>query len=110
MKHMTQWVAVAGLALATGSVFAQSKEIRIAHVYDKTGALEAYAKQSQAGLMMGLEYATGGKMEVLGRKIVVIEKDGQLKPDVGKSQLAAAFGDDKADIAIAGKTTLFFEF
>lgn len=55
---------------------------------------------SQVGLMMGLEYATGGKMEVLGRKIVVIEKDGQLKPDVGKSQLAAAFGDDKADIAV----------
>jgi branched-chain amino acid transport system substrate-binding protein len=39
-------------------------------------------------------------MEVLGRKIVVIEKDSQLKPDVGKAQLAAAFGDDKADLAI----------
>ena len=100
MKRMTRWLAVAGMALAASNAFAQAKEIRIAHVYDKTGALEAYAKQSQVGLMLGLEYATGGKMEVLGRKIVVIEKDGQLKPDVGKSQLAAAFGDDKADIAI----------
>ncbi len=85
--------AAAGVALAQG-------EIRIAHVYDKTGALEAYAKQSTNGLMMGLEYLTGGTMQVLGRKIVVIEKDSQLKPDAGKAQLAAAFGDDKADIAI----------
>ena len=42
-------------------------------------------------------------MEVLGRKITVIEKDSQFKPDVGKSQLAAAFADDKADIAKAIK-------
>ena len=100
MNQLTRWLAAAGIALATTGALAQAKEIRIAHVYDKTGPLEAYAKQTQAGLMMGLEYATGGKMEVLGRKIVVIEKDGQFKPDVAKSQLAAAFGDDKADIAV----------
>src|SRR3954462_2236040 len=97
---LTIIVAALALAASAGVAFGQSKEIRIAHVYDKTGALEAYAKQTQAGLMMGLEYATGGKMEVLGRKIVVIEKDSQLKPDAGKAQLAAAFGDDKADLAI----------
>jgi branched-chain amino acid transport system substrate-binding protein len=88
------------LATGMGLAWGQAKEIRIAHVYDKTGALEAYAKQTHAGLMMGLEYATGGKMEVLGRKIVVIEKDSQLKPDVGRGQLAAAYGDDKVDLAI----------
>ena len=82
------------------AVQAQGKEIKIAHVYDKTGALEAYAKQTQVGLMMGLEYATGGKMEVGGRKLVVIEKDNQGKPDIGKAQLAAAYGDDKVDIAV----------
>jgi branched-chain amino acid transport system substrate-binding protein len=93
--------SVLGLALAaaTGLAAAQG-EIRIAHIYDKTGPLEAYAKQSSNGLMMGLEYLTGGTMQVLGRKIVVIEKDSQLKPDIGKAHLAAAFGDDKADIAI----------
>jgi len=91
--------AVAALLFA-GQVFAQAKEIRIAHVYDKTGPLEAYAKQTHAGLMMGLEYATGGKMEVLGRRIVIIEKDSQTKPDAGKAQLQAAFADDKVDLAI----------
>jgi len=87
-----------GLALHSGSAAAQ--DIKIAHVYDKTGALEAYAKQTQTGLLMGLDYGTNGTMKVNGRKLVVIEKDNQGKPDVGKSQLAAAFADDKADIAI----------
>jgi len=93
-------VFAAALAATSGQVLAQAKEVRIAHVYDKTGPLEAYAKQTHAGLMMGLEYATGGKMEVLGRRIVVIEKDSQTKPDAGKAQLAAAFADDKVDLAI----------
>ncbi|PPE69337.1 substrate-binding domain-containing protein [Caldimonas thermodepolymerans] len=94
-------LAATALAAASGLATAQgSKEIRIAHVYSKTGPLEAYGKQTQIGLMMGLEYATGGTMTVAGRKLVVIEKDDQGKPDVGKSLLAAAYGDDKADIAV----------
>ncbi len=91
-------IAACALVLCAGAAAAQ--DIKIAHVYDKTGALEAYAKQTQTGLLMGLEYATKGTMMVNGRKLVVIEKDSQFKPDVGKSQLASAFADDKADIAI----------
>ena len=91
---------IAAIALALCAGYAAAQDIKIAHVYDKTGALEAYAKQTQTGLMMGLEYATNGSMKVNGRKLVVIEKDSQFKPDVGKSQLASAFADDKADIAI----------
>lgn len=96
------------LALACGALAAAApaqaqgagKEIRIAHVYSKTGPLEAYGKQTQTGFMMGLDYATGGTMTVAGKKLVVIEKDDQGKPDVGKSLLATAYGDDKADIAV----------
>ncbi|MBK8741468.1 MAG: substrate-binding domain-containing protein [Betaproteobacteria bacterium] len=95
-----RYAVAAGMALALAAGVAAAQDIKIAHVYDKTGPLEAYAKQSSAGLMLGLEYATGGTMSVNGRKLVVIEKDTQSKPDVGKAQLAAAFGDDKADIAI----------
>jgi len=100
MKQTTQWLVAAALALTAGAAMAQGKEIKIAHIYGKTGPFEAYAKQTQVGLMMGLEYATGGKMEVLGRKIVVIEKDDQLKADIAKSLLASAYGDDKVDIAV----------
>ncbi|RJG04778.1 ABC transporter permease [Noviherbaspirillum cavernae] len=89
--------AIAALCCAAG---AHAKDIKIAHVYDKTGALEAYAKQTQAGLLMGLDYATNGTMQVNGNKLVVIEKDTQGKPDVAKSQLASAYADDKADIAV----------
>jgi branched-chain amino acid transport system substrate-binding protein len=89
------------LVLAPAAVLAQNKgEIRIAHVYSKTGPLEAYGKQTQTGLLMGLNYATGGTMTVGGKKLVLIEKDDQGKPDVGKSLLAAAYGDDKVDLAI----------
>jgi branched-chain amino acid transport system substrate-binding protein len=98
MKRLTTLLAAASLAGAAS--LASAQDIKIALITDKTGPLEAYAKQTQAGFMLGLEYATGGSMTVLGRKIVVIEKDSQLKPDVGKSQLAAAYGDDKVDLAV----------
>jgi len=98
MKRMIALLTAATLGGATSLAFAQ--DIKIAHIYGKTGPFEAYAKQTQAGLMLGLEYATGGTMSVLGRKIVVIEKDDQLKADVAKSALAQAYGDDKVDLAI----------
>jgi len=85
-------------ALLSGA--AAAKDVKIAHIYSKTGPLEAYGKQTAVGLMMGLEYATGGTMTVEGNKIVVIEKDDQGKPDVGKSLLQAAYGDDKVDLAV----------
>ncbi|TSA17772.1 MAG: ABC transporter permease, partial [Betaproteobacteria bacterium] len=66
---------IAGCALALCAGFAFAQDIKIAHVYDKTGPLEAYAKQTQTGLMMGLDYATNGTMKVNGHKLVVIEKD-----------------------------------
>jgi len=94
-------VAVAASLTVPAGTFAQAKgEIRIAHVYSKTGPLEAYGKQTQTGFMMGLDYATNGTMAVAGRKLTVIERDDQGKPDVGKSLLAAAYSDDKADLAV----------
>ena len=87
--------------LAAGPAAAQAgKDFKIALLTGKTGPLEAYAKQTVTGFMMGLEYATGGTMAVAGRRIVVIEKDDQGKPDIGKAQLAAAYADDKVDIAV----------
>lgn len=93
-----------GFALVASTALA-SNEIRIAHVYDKTGPLEAYAAQTQTGLMMGLRYATGGTMAIAGKKIVVIERDSKGKPDLGKSQLAAAYEDDKADLAVGATSS-----
>ncbi|MDD0814802.1 substrate-binding domain-containing protein [Curvibacter sp. HBC28] len=87
-------------AFSVSPALSQTGDIRIAHIYSKTGPLEAYGKQTQTGFLMGLEYATGGTMAVNGRKIVVLEKDDQGKPDLGKSLLASAYSDDKADLAV----------
>ena len=90
-RSLLALAAIAAVAVSPGAALAQGKgEIRIAHVYSKTGPLEAYGKQTQTGLMMGFDYATNGTMMVAGKKIVVIEKDDQGKPDVGKSLLATA--------------------
>ncbi len=88
----------AALALSLGAASAQ--ELKIALIAGKTGPLEAYAKQTEAGFMMGLEFLTRGTMELGGRKIRVIVKDDQLKPDLSKSLLEQAYGDDKVDIAV----------
>jgi branched-chain amino acid transport system substrate-binding protein len=93
--------ALTTLALAAfGAVAQAGNEIRIAHIRSITGPLEAYGKQTSVGFNLGLQYATGGTMSVNGKKLVVIEKDDQGKPDVGKNLLAQAYGDEKVDIAV----------
>src|SRR5258708_19275713 len=97
-------LAAAGLLLA-GPLLAvpgaaQQPPLKIALIYGKTGPLEAYARQTEAGFMLGLEYTTKGTMEVDGHKIQVILKDDQLKPDLAKAALEQAYGDDKVDIAV----------
>ncbi len=94
-------IANAAAVLCSPLALAQAgKDFKIALVASKTGPLEAYAKQTIVGFNLGLQYATGGTMTVAGRKLVVIEKDDQGKPDVGKAALAAAYADDKVDIAV----------
>jgi branched-chain amino acid transport system substrate-binding protein len=97
--------AIAVLGLAGPALAQQGKPVKVALIEDKTGPLEAYAKQAVTGFMMGLEYATHGSMTVAGRKIEVIEKDSQGKPDVGRNLLSEAYGDDDADLAVGGTSS-----
>ena len=83
-----------------GPAEAQAPDLKIALIAGKTGALEAYAKQTEAGFMLGLEYLTKGTMMWEGRKIVVSVKDDQLKPDLARSLLEQAYADEKVDIAV----------
>ncbi|WP_424627123.1 substrate-binding domain-containing protein [Bradyrhizobium sp. SYSU BS000235] len=97
MRKIAIFAAAAAALVATS---ASADDLKIALIYGKTGPLEAYAKQTETGLRMGLEYATKNTMTVNGRKIVVITKDDQGKPDLAKAALAEAYQDDKVDIAI----------
>ena len=84
---------------------AEDKPLRIALIEDRTGPLEAYAKQSETGFELGLEYATHGTMMVAGRKIELVKKDSQTKADVARNLLAEAYGDDDVDLAVGGTSS-----
>ena len=90
----------AALMGVAGSALAQDKPIKIALIASKTGPLETYARDTERGLRLGLEYMTQGTMKVLGRRIDVIVKDDQMKPELSKVLLTEAYADDRADIAV----------
>ena len=107
MKRFIAALALAGAALGVGLAHAQDDgPVKIALVHGLSGSpLEAFSKQTTAGFQLGLEYATNGSNEVKGRKIEVIEKDTQFKPDVARAVLAEAYGDDNALIAVGGTSS-----
>jgi len=92
--------AAAAAAIVVAFSAARADDLKVALIYGRTGPLEAYAKQTETGFRMGLEYATKGAMEIGGRKIVIVTKDDQGKPDLAKSALTEAYEDDGAEIAI----------
>ncbi|MDB5790673.1 MAG: transporter permease [Massilia sp.] len=104
MNHLTKPLSAAILAAFAASAaplaLAAGPDLKIALIAGKTGPLETYARETETGFMMGLEYLTGGKMEIGGRKLKVIVKDDQSKPDLGRTLLAEAYGDDKVAIAV----------
>src|SRR5947209_5132905 len=97
-ENVRRIIIAAAIGLFTSA--ASAEDLKIALIYGKTGPLEAYAKQTETGLRMGFEYATKGTMAVDGRKIVIIAKDDQTKPDVAKTALAEAYEDDGVALAI----------
>jgi branched-chain amino acid transport system substrate-binding protein len=101
-----KWIVAASTLIAAAGPwavapsYAQDKPIKIVLIASKTGPSEAYARDTERGLRLGLEYLTGGTMTLLGRKIDLIVKDDQMKPELSKAMLTEAYADDKADIAI----------
>ena len=92
--------AVAALFFGALGGQAQAQDIKIGLLRGASGPLEAYAKQTETGFTMGLEYLTAGTMKLNGHKITVVTYDDQGKPDLAKSLLSQAYSDDKVDIAV----------
>lgn len=63
-----------------GAVWADSEPIKIGVLHDGSGALRTYGEQQVRGLQLGLEYATGGTMDVLGRPIQLLIEDDASDP------------------------------
>lgn len=93
-------VALLALLVLAPLPAAAQQPIRIGVVQGITGAFEVYARQMVTGFKLGLEYGTGGRMEVLGRKIEVLVEDDQLKPDVAKRLVTKLYADDKVDVVV----------
>jgi branched-chain amino acid transport system substrate-binding protein len=100
MTRRALFAVLSWLLVLPGVVTAQAKDIVITHVATKSGPAGPYGTQASLGFMMGLEHLTGGTMAIAGRKIVVIQKDDQGKPDVAKTLIAAAYADDKSDLVV----------
>ncbi|MCF8177541.1 MAG: substrate-binding domain-containing protein [Sulfuritalea sp.] len=105
MKSKVLALAAMTATAVTLTAPVSAQELKIALIAGKTGALEAYAKDTETGFMMGLEYLTKGSMTINGRKIKVIVKDDQSKPDLARAALAEAYGDDKVDIAVGSTSS-----
>lgn len=85
---------------------ADNDPIKIALIHGMSGSsFSVYSEQSETGFELGLEYATNGTMEVNGHPIEIIHKDTQFKPDVARTLLAEAYGDDDALIAVGGTSS-----
>lgn len=81
------------------------KPVKIGLLASTTGALESYGKQTINGFNLGLEYATGGKKEVNGRKIEVIIEDTETKPEVAVQKATKLLEEEKVDILVGSSSS-----
>lgn len=77
---------------------ASAEPIKIGVVTSVTGPLAGYADQEIKGLKLGIQYATQGTNEVLGRKIELIVEDDTGNPDVGKQKAIKLLEQDKVHL------------
>lgn len=105
MNKLLAALAMSGAMLAAPLAAAQDGPARIALIHGLSGSpLEAYSKQTHTGFEMGLEYATEGTMEIKGRKIEIVKKDTQFKPEIARALLAEAYEDESVILAV-GETS-----
>lgn len=79
--------------------------IKIGVLASLTGALESYGKQTTQGFELGLEYATGGTLEVAGKKIEVIYEDTETKPEVAVQKATKLLEDDGVDFLVGSSSS-----
>lgn len=79
--------------------------IKVGVLASLTGALESYGKQTKNGFELGLEYATGGTMEVAGKKIEVVYEDTETKPEVAVQKATKLLEEDKVDFLVGSSSS-----
>ncbi|WP_144509822.1 substrate-binding domain-containing protein [Bacillus sp. FJAT-22090] len=94
-----------GTTPVTGEVKENAGTIKIGVLASITGALESYGKQTKNGFELGLEYATGGTMEVAGKKIEVIFEDTETKPEVAVQKATKLLEEDEVDFLVGSSSS-----
>ncbi|MGE7694576.1 substrate-binding domain-containing protein [Lysinibacillus sp. NPDC094177] len=79
--------------------------IKIGVLASLTGALESYGKQTQRGFELGIDYATGGTMEVNGKKIEIVYEDTETKPEVAVQKATKLLENDKVDFLVGSSSS-----
>lgn len=72
--------------------------VKIGVLHDGSGVLKNYGTQQVRGLELGLEYATGGTMKVLGREIRLIIEDDGSNPEKGVQAVRKLLEQDQVDL------------
>lgn len=90
--------AVASL-VPTAPVLAQDKPIKVGLTTDLTGIAAAYARSQVNGVQLAVDQinSDGG---LLGRKVELIVRDSQLKPDLGTSHTRDLITRENVDVLI----------
>lgn len=104
MKKLIAHAMAASFLFAAGGA-ANAQDINIGLIADLTGPLASYGRDTLTGVKLGLEYATGGTMKIGDRKIVLLERDDQSKPDRSASLLESLYADESADIVIGSTSS-----
>lgn len=79
--------------------------IKIGVLASLTGALENYGKQTVRGFELGIEYATDGTNEVLGRPIDFIVEDTETKQEVAVQKATKLLEEDKVDFLVGSSSS-----
>jgi branched-chain amino acid transport system substrate-binding protein len=89
----------------TPEVKEEQEVIKIGLLTSLTGALEAYGAQTVKGFELGLDYATGGTMEVAGKKIEFIIEDTETQADVAVQKATRLLEDHKVDFIVGSSSS-----
>ncbi|WAA12958.1 substrate-binding domain-containing protein [Fervidibacillus halotolerans] len=79
--------------------------IKIGVLASLTGVLESYGKQTQQGFEIGIDYATDGTREVAGKKIEIIYKDTETKPEVAVQKATELLEEEEVEFLVGSSSS-----
>jgi len=92
--------ALFALIITSTGLAAAPEPIKVGRIDCFTGFLEYFAKESQRGFELGIQYATGGTNKINGRPIEIIKEDSQLNPQIARQKALKLIDQDKVHFLV----------